>query len=131
MAAETGGDPAAGCSATPVARDVSIGTGPCILGVYRAKPARNLLGLEPCQQSISGAIVPAKVEIVTPRLHRVLCLVPTLLLAASGAQAVECTGNALNSGTVTVCRVDLLREQLQLFWRDDSGQPYGRFSALR
>jgi uncharacterized protein YigE (DUF2233 family) len=60
-----------------------------------------------------------------------VCLVLTLLLAAGGAQAVECTSNALNSGTVTVCRVDLLREQLQLFWRDDAGQPYGQFSALR
>ncbi len=52
------------------------------------------------------------------------CLAPTLLLAAGGAQAVECAINALNSGAVTVCRVDLVHEQLQLFWRDDTGQPY-------
>src|ERR1700688_2612798 len=60
-----------------------------------------------------------------------VCLMPTLLLAVGGAHEVECASNALNSGTVTACRVDLLREQLQLFWRDDAGQPYGQFSALR
>src|ERR1700716_37039 len=53
-----------------------------------------------------------------------------LLMAAGSAQGVECASNGLNSGTVTVCRVDLLHEQLQLFWRDDTGQPYGGFSAL-
>jgi uncharacterized protein YigE (DUF2233 family) len=68
---------------------------------------------------------------VTGHVHRGLGLVPTLLLAAASAQAVECASNVLNSGTVTVCRVDLAHEQLQLFWRDDTGQPYGGFSALR
>jgi len=58
-------------------------------------------------------------------------LVPTLLLAAGSARAVECAIKVLNTGAGTVCRVDLLHEQLQLFWRDDTGQPYGRFSALR
>jgi uncharacterized protein YigE (DUF2233 family) len=53
-----------------------------------------------------------------------------LLLVAGGAQGVDCASNALNTGTVTVCRVDLLHEQLQLFWRDDTGQPYRRFSTL-
>src|ERR1700687_6418491 len=65
------------------------------------------------------------------RLHRGLGLVLMLLLAAGSGQAVECASNALNTGTVTVCRVDLLHEQLQLFWRDDTGRPYGGFSALR
>jgi uncharacterized protein YigE (DUF2233 family) len=68
---------------------------------------------------------------MTRRRHRGLGLVPALLLAAVSAQAVECASNVLNTGTVTVCRVDLLHEQLQLFWRDDTGQPYGGFSALR
>jgi uncharacterized protein YigE (DUF2233 family) len=57
-------------------------------------------------------------------------LVPTLLLAVGSAQAVECAIKALNTGAVTVCRVDLAHEQLQLFWRDDTGQPYARFSTL-
>ena len=54
-----------------------------------------------------------------------------LLLAAGGAPAVECASHELSIGTVTVCRVDLAHEQLQLFWRDDTGQPYARFSTLR
>jgi uncharacterized protein YigE (DUF2233 family) len=58
-------------------------------------------------------------------------LVPTLLLAAGSTQAVECAIKVLNTGAVTVCRVDLVHEHLQLFWRDDTGQPYGRFSTLR
>ena len=53
-----------------------------------------------------------------------------LLLAAGSAQAVECASNVVKTGTITVCRVDLLHEQLQLFWRDDAGEPYGGFSAL-
>src|SRR6202051_1412360 len=68
---------------------------------------------------------------MTRRRHCGLGLVPALLLAAASARAVECASNVLDTGTVTVCRVDLLHEQLQLFWRDDTGQPYGQFSALR
>jgi uncharacterized protein YigE (DUF2233 family) len=73
----------------------------------------------------------AKGSYVTHRLHRCLGWAPALLLTAGSAQAVECTIHAANSGAVTVCRVDVLHEQLQLFWRDDAGQPYGRFSTLR
>jgi uncharacterized protein YigE (DUF2233 family) len=62
---------------------------------------------------------------------KILMGAAVLLFSAGSAQAVECASNALNGGTVTVCRVDLLHEQLQLFWRDDTGQPYGGFSALR
>ena len=43
---------------------------------------------------------------------------------SGSAQAVECTSNVLNAGTVTVCRVDLVHEQLQLFWRDDAGRQW-------
>ena len=65
------------------------------------------------------------------RQRKILMGAIVLLLAAGSAHGVECASNVLNSGTVTVCRVDLLHEQLQLFWRDDTGQPYGGFSALR
>ena len=65
------------------------------------------------------------------RLDHGVGFVLALLLAAGSSQAVECASNALNSATVTVCRVDLLHEQLQLFWRDDTGQPYRRFTTLR
>jgi uncharacterized protein YigE (DUF2233 family) len=66
-----------------------------------------------------------------PQQRKILMGAIVLLLTAGSAQGVECASNVLNGGTVTVCRVDLLHEQLQLFWRDDSGQPYGGFSALR
>jgi uncharacterized protein YigE (DUF2233 family) len=62
---------------------------------------------------------------------RVLQLLPALVLAAGCAQAVECANDVLNGATVTVCRVDLGHEQMQLFWRDAAGQPYQRFAALR
>jgi len=65
------------------------------------------------------------------RLHLCLALAPSLLLISFSAQAVECADKKLNDGTVTVCRVDLRHEQLQLYWRDDAGQPYRRISALR
>src|SRR5258708_4728705 len=58
-------------------------------------------------------------------------LMAALLLAAISAHAVECASHVLNTVTVTACRVDLVHEQLQLFWRDDTGQPYARFSSLR
>jgi uncharacterized protein YigE (DUF2233 family) len=65
------------------------------------------------------------------RLHLGPAWAPSLLLIAFSAQAVECASKILNDGTVTVCRVDLQHEQLQLYWRDDTGQPYRRISALR
>ena len=66
-----------------------------------------------------------------PQQRKILMGAIVLLLTAGSAQGVECASNVLNGGTVTVCRVDLLHEQLQLFRRDDTGQPYGGFSALR
>jgi uncharacterized protein YigE (DUF2233 family) len=62
---------------------------------------------------------------------RCLRWAPVLLLAAVGARAVECTHRHAGSFDVSDCRVDLQHEQLQLYWRDDSGQPYRRFSVLR
>src|ERR1700682_6660579 len=64
-------------------------------------------------------------------MRRVLQLMPALVLAAGCAQAVEGANDVLNGATVTVCRVDLGREQMQLFWRDAAGQPYQRFAVLR
>jgi uncharacterized protein YigE (DUF2233 family) len=64
-------------------------------------------------------------------VHRVLRLMPVLVLFAGCARAVECTNDVLNGATVTVCRVDLGHEQMQLFWRDAAGQPYQRFEVLR
>jgi uncharacterized protein YigE (DUF2233 family) len=54
-----------------------------------------------------------------------------LVLAAGCAQAVECSNDALNAVTMTVCRVDLAHDQMQLFWRDAAGRSYQRFEVLR
>jgi uncharacterized protein YigE (DUF2233 family) len=65
------------------------------------------------------------------RFHHALGVVPVLLVMTGSALAVECASDVSSTAPITVCRVDLLHEQLQLFWRDDAGQPYRRFSALR
>jgi uncharacterized protein YigE (DUF2233 family) len=68
---------------------------------------------------------------MTQMFHRNLGLLLGLVLASGHARAVECASNVLTTGTVTACRVDLLHENLQLFWRDGSGRPYRQFSTLR
>jgi uncharacterized protein YigE (DUF2233 family) len=65
------------------------------------------------------------------RFRHALKVMPALLLAVSCAKAVECANDVLNGGPVMVCRVNLGREKLQLFWRDDTGRPYQRFDLLR
>ena len=73
----------------------------------------------------------ARLDAMTPISHRNFGLALVLALAPGSAWTVECASSVLNAGTVTVCRVDLRREHLQLFWRDEAGRPYGQFSALR
>lgn len=57
-----------------------------------------------------------------------------LLLAAfwtaPAAGAVECSDVAFEGSRFTICEVDAVREQLQLFLRDGNGQVYGHFSTL-
>jgi len=65
------------------------------------------------------------------RIRHTLGAMPALLLAVSCAQAVECAKDVLNGGPVTLCRVNLARDKLQLFWQDATGQPYRRFGVLR
>jgi uncharacterized protein YigE (DUF2233 family) len=60
-----------------------------------------------------------------------MSLVGLLLFGCSAAQAVECGAKKLGDTLLTVCRVDLKSEQLDLFWRDDAGRPFRQFSALR
>lgn len=47
------------------------------------------------------------------------------------AGAVDCAPVQFREKNYTVCEVDLARERLQLFLRDDAGVPYTRFRALR
>lgn len=60
-----------------------------------------------------------------------LSLVGALLLLNGISRAVECSARNAGGTTFTACRVNLNTDQLQLFWRDDTGQPYRQFSALR
>lgn len=53
------------------------------------------------------------------------------LFGSGTAQAVECGAMSEDGTTYTVCRVELKKEHLELFWRDESGKPYRQFSALR
>lgn len=54
-----------------------------------------------------------------------------LLLCCGLAHAVQCTAKTAGGTPFTVCAVDLKKEQLELFWRDDAGRPFRQFSALR
>jgi uncharacterized protein YigE (DUF2233 family) len=68
---------------------------------------------------------------VIHKTHGLLGLLGCLMLWAGIAQAVECKADAFNGTAYTMCRVDLNSEQLSLFWRDATGQPYRQFSTLR
>ena len=60
-----------------------------------------------------------------------LSLVSALLICSSVSHAVECGARTAGGANFTACRVNLNVEQLELFWRDDSGRPYRQFLALR
>jgi uncharacterized protein YigE (DUF2233 family) len=65
-------------------------------------------------------------------IHRACLLLAGALLICSGvSHAVECGARTAGGTVFTACRVNLNIEQLGLFWRDDTGQPYRQFSALR
>ena len=51
-------------------------------------------------------------------------------LCALPAWAVECENIRYDGNRFTVCTVDPTSEQLRLFLYDDSGAPYGQFSAI-
>jgi uncharacterized protein YigE (DUF2233 family) len=64
-------------------------------------------------------------------IRKSLGIIAASLLGAQAAHAVVCKVQTAVGTSYTVCRVDLQAEQLSLFWRDSSGQPYRQFSALR
>jgi uncharacterized protein YigE (DUF2233 family) len=57
----------------------------------------------------------------------ILLLIMALQIRASG---VEFSVAHVAGKRLTVCRVDLRKERLQLFLRDDTGQPIKRFDRL-
>ena len=54
-----------------------------------------------------------------------------LVVFATTAGAVECKNQTFDSVQMTACRVDLHREPLALYWRDEAGKPYAQLSTLR
>ncbi|MEO7207835.1 MAG: phosphodiester glycosidase family protein [Steroidobacteraceae bacterium] len=61
-----------------------------------------------------------------------MSLAGALLICSGVSHAVECAAKTAAGGTTfTTCRVNLNIEHLELFWRDDTGQPYRQFLALR
>lgn len=53
-----------------------------------------------------------------------------LALAASELGAVECRDLSYEGNDYTVCDVDVTREDLRLFLRNDKGVPFGQFTAI-
>jgi uncharacterized protein YigE (DUF2233 family) len=71
--------------------------------------------------------VRASPETVWPRLWGLMIA----SLIGSVAHAVECGTMAVNGAPLTVCRVNLNAERLELFWRDEAGRPFRQFDVLR
>ena len=61
-------------------------------------------------------------------IPRVISIVLFALFAT--ARAVEFSTVEIAGKRVTVCRVDVRKERLQLFHRDENGQPFKRFTPL-
>jgi len=60
-----------------------------------------------------------------------LGLMAALLVFVATAHAVECKVEMFEAVQFTSCRVDLRRESLHLYWRDEAGRPYRDFFNLR
>jgi uncharacterized protein YigE (DUF2233 family) len=60
-----------------------------------------------------------------------LCSVAASLVFSIAARAVDCKTQPYGESQFTFCRVDLNRENLHLYWRDETGRPYGNLPALR
>jgi uncharacterized protein YigE (DUF2233 family) len=60
-----------------------------------------------------------------------LCVVVLLFLAApAAAQAEPCRRESFAGASYVVCSFDPAKENLRMFWRSDSGNPYRTFAAL-
>jgi uncharacterized protein YigE (DUF2233 family) len=77
------------------------------------------------------------------KLHRVprlsfgrAALLAQFAFVLLGVGAAPCIGADLldyrmNNLSISTCRVDLRRETLRMFWKDDNKQPFNRFSRLK
>jgi|GEM_PF-5482544 len=64
------------------------------------------------------------------RLHFRDFFLACLFRLILSAQAVEFSTAEINGKQVTVCRVNVKKEHLELFHRDETGQPIKRFEKL-
>ena len=58
-------------------------------------------------------------------------LLAGLSFAPGYAQAEPCRSETFEGAGYTVCRFDLKKADLRIFWRDEAGAPFRRFDALR
>jgi uncharacterized protein YigE (DUF2233 family) len=64
------------------------------------------------------------------RVKRTLMFCLMVLVLPSRTSAVDFSETQIAGKRVTICRVDIRKERLQLFLRDDTGQPFKRFERL-
>jgi uncharacterized protein YigE (DUF2233 family) len=65
---------------------------------------------------------------VITKLHLVIGVVTVVFFGS--AAAVEFTNAAIAGKRVTVCRINIRKEHLQLFLHDDTGRPFKSFDAI-
>src|SRR5262245_21072448 len=63
-------------------------------------------------------------------MRRFLCFVLLIAALASSVSAVEFSEVKINGKRATVCRVNVKKERVQLFLRDEKGQPLKSFEGL-
>lgn len=61
---------------------------------------------------------------------RAICLLLILLYLPDPARATVCHAAQFDGADFTICEVDLTREDLRLFLRDDAGEVLGQFSRI-
>lgn len=60
----------------------------------------------------------------------VLAAIALALIAALPAQARQCAEESVEGASYVVCAIDPATADLRLFWKNEDGQPYRRFSSL-
>lgn len=64
-------------------------------------------------------------------MKALLCrILPGLMALSHAGYAAEFSAAEIAGKCVTVCRVDVKKERLQLFHRDEKGAPFKRFTPL-
>lgn len=64
------------------------------------------------------------------RFKRILFCFVVLVLASPSSHSLDIKSERYSSSAFTVIKVDIRKDKLQLFWRDDSKKPFNTFSDL-